>query len=724
MKASAEHLLIVDQDDPNQIYEPVGYDFGLSRRTFVQVLGAGLLIAVASPMAVAQERPNNADRRSGGGERGGRGGGGGGGRPVPIDARLHIAKDGTITVLCGKVEGGQGSRGQITQAAAEELRVPVEQIKLILADTAMTPDDGGTSGSRTTPSTVPAVRQACAAARKLLEDFRTRENKPDATYADLAAAPGVDLKQPVPRDVELIAPKEWKILGTALPRPNARDLVTGAHQYPSDIIRDDMLYAKVLRPPTYGATLSGVDLAPAQAMAAAGVVAVRDKDFVAVAAPTTHLAKQALEAVAQTAKWTAPPHPSSRELNDYLRKHASDVNAMSNPHAAALDAAKTKLKANYNIPYVQHAPMEPRAAVAEWSDDGKAVTVWTATQNPFRVRGEIAQAFHMEAEQVRVIIPDFGGAFGGKHTGECAVEAARIAKAAHKPIALRWTRAEEFSWAYFRPAAVMQMEAGLNAAGKLCAWHFVNINSGRSGIETPYRVAPSGVDRPINEVYIQSDPPLRHGSYRALAAVANHFARESFMNELAAAIKADPLEFRTTQLEPGRLRDVLVEAAMKFEWSNRWKTKRPENVGIGLSCGTEKGSFVATCAEVEVDRAAGTFAVKKICQAYDCGAITSPSNLRQQVLGGIIQALGPALREASEFAAGKITNASFWKYEVPRFADVPPAVDVFLIDRPDLPSVGAGETPLICVAPAIANAIFDACGVRLRDLPLKLPPAA
>ena len=709
MEAWTNNLLI-DQDDPNQIYEPVGYDFGLSRRTFVQVLGAGLLIAVASPMAVAQERPTqgrgsggNADRRSGGG-----------GRPVPIDARLHIGKDGLITVLSGKVEGGQGSRGQITQAAAEELRVPVERIKLILADTAMTPDDGGTFGSRTTPSTLPAVRQACAAARRLLEEFRTRENKPDATYADLAGARAADLKQPAPRDAQLFPPAEWKVLGESTPRPNARDLVTGAHKYPSDIIRDGMLYAKVLRPPTYGATLSAVELAAATAMD--GVVAVRDNNFVAVAAPTTHQAKQAIEAIAKTAKWTSPPHPSSKQLNDYLRKHSSDVNAMSNPHKAALEKAATKLTANYNIPYVQHAPLEPRAAVAEWSDDGK-VTVWTATQNPFRVRGEIAQAFHLDAEQVRVIVPDFGGGFGGKHTGECAVEAARVAKAARKPVALRWTRAEEFTWAYFRPAAVMEMEAGLDGDGKLSSWHFININSGRSGIETPYRVG----GKAINETYIQSDPPLRHGSYRALAAVANHFARECFMDELAGAVKADPLLFRTTQLEPGRLREVLLEAAGKFDWSNRWKTKRPENVGIGLACGTEKGSFVATCAEVEVDRAAGTYNVRTICQAYECGAITTPANLRQQVLGGIIQALGPVLREATEFAAGQITNASFWKYEVPRFADVPPQVDVYLIDRPDLPSVGAGETPLVTVAPAIGNAIFDACGVRLRDLPLKLP---
>ena len=716
METPSNDLLI---EDANQVFEPVGYDFGLSRRTFVQVLGAGLLIATAAPIARGQEAP--AKQR---GEGGGRRGGGGGGRPVPIDARLHIAKDGTITVLSGKVEGGQGARGQITQAAAEELRVPFDSVKLILADTAITPDDGGTSGSRTTPATIPAVRQACAAARKLLDDYRTRENKPDATYADLVAggAGAAGLKQPAPRDIELTSPGEWKVLGQAAARPNARDIVTGGHHYPSDVIRDGMLYGKVLRPPTFGAKLSGVDLAPAKAMADKGVIVVRDKDFVAVAAPTTQLAKKALAAIEETAKWEPAAHPSSKDLTDYLRKRSSDTEALTNPHQKIFDVAPTRLSANYNIPYVQHAPMEPRAAVAEWSDG--SLTVWTATQNPIRVRSEIADAFHIAAEKVRVIVPDFGGGFGGKHTGECAVEAARLAQAAQKPVALRWTRAEEFTWAYFRPAAVMEMAASLNADGKLNSWHFVNINSGRSGIETRYRIAPTGVDRPVNEVYIQSDPPLRHGSYRALAAVANHFGRECFIDELAAALKRDPLEFRLAHLDAPqqkRLRDVLMEAAMKFDWRTRWSAKRDANVGIGLACGTEKGSFVAACAEVEVDRASGAIRVRRICQAFECGKITSPSNLRQQVLGGIIQALGPALRERSEFEGGQITNASFWKYQVPRFADVPPELSVYLIDRPDLASSGAGETPLICVAPAVANALFDATGVRLRDLPLKLP---
>jgi isoquinoline 1-oxidoreductase len=514
----------------------------------------------------------------------------------------------------------------------------------------------------------------------------------------------------VPPDVSVTPVGEWKVLGTSVQRPNRRDLVTGAHKYPSDITRPGMLYGKVLRPPSYGASLSEIDLAPAQAIE--GVTVVRDGNFVGVAAPSTHVAKQAIAELTKTAKWDAPPHPPSATLFDHLRKTAKG-GVPQNPHADAMKSSAKTLKASYDVAYVQHAPMEPRAAVAEWAD--RAVTVWTATQGPTRVRGEIASAFHVGQDKVRVIVPDFGGGFGGKHTGECAVEAARLAKAAGKPVALRWTRAEEFMWAYFRPAAAIEVEAALDADGNLAAWHFVNINAGRAGIETPYRVAAKNIQS------VDANAPLRHGSYRALASTANNFAREVAMDELAELAGKDPLAFRVEHLgDAPRLRDVLVAAAEKFGWSDdRRKAKNPEGRGIGLACGTEKGSFVAACVEVVVDRAKGEIKVLRVSQAYECGKITSPDNLRSQVEGAIVMGLGPALREALEFTNGKIENGSLWKYEVPRLNDVP-SLDIHLLDRPELPSVGAGETPLIVVAPAIANAVFHATETRLRQMPLRL----
>jgi isoquinoline 1-oxidoreductase len=388
----------------------------------------------------------------------------------------------------------------LSEAAAEELRVPVGRIQLVMADTGLVPDDGVTAGSGSTPRTVPAVRHGAAAAREVLVGFAakrwgversmvqvqdgkaTRTSSQDSlSYADLAADADAAkaLDQAVPSDVALTAVAEWKVLGQPTPRPNARDLVTGAHQYPSDISRPGMLYGKVLRPPSYGAKLAAVDLAPAQAMK--DVVAVRDDQFVGVAAPTTFLAEKALDASAKTAKWEPTPHPSSKDLFDYLKQHVPD-GLPTNPFADELTQAKKVLRQTYEVAYVQHAPLEPRAAVAEWIE-GK-LTVWTGTQNPFGCRSELARAFHLGEDQVRVMVPDFGSGFGGKHTGEAGIEAARLAKAAGRPVSLRWTRREEFTWAYFRPAAVIQIEGGLDDKGTLTSWHFVNI-PGTSSISMP-----------------------------------------------------------------------------------------------------------------------------------------------------------------------------------------------------------------------------------------------
>ena len=277
-----------------------------------------------------------------------------------------------------------------------------------------------------------------------------------------------------------------------------------------------------------------------------------------------------------------------------------------------------------------------------------------------------------------------------------------------------WTRAEEFTWAYFRPAAVIDIEAAMSADNRLTCWHHVNINSGGNAMDAPYRIA----NNQARSQFVQSAPPLRHGSYRALASTANIFARESFMDELADAAGADPLQFRLDHLEEGRLRDVLTIAAEKFNWSERAKKKEP-NLGVGLACGTEKGSFVAACVEVAVD-AKGKIAVRHVTQTFECGAVMNPDGLLSQVQGAIIMGIGGALKEAMEFENGQITNASFYQYDVPRLSDVP-TLDIHLVNRTDLPSAGAGETPIVAVAPAIANAVFRATGQRIRQMPIRLP---
>ncbi len=688
----------------------------VSRRSFLQLLGAGLLITVAEGLSFG-ERGGTGARRAG-----------------TVAARVHIDQDGRITVMTGKVEIGQGSRAQLTQAAAEELRVAADQIRLVMGDTALVPDDGTTAGSRTTPSTVPAVRKGAAAARELLTDLACERWKVDRgtvkvekgavshpatgrrlTYAELAKAEDIAkaFEKTIPADVEVTPVSEWKVLGTSLPRPNRRDLVTGAHRFPSDIVRPSMLYGKVLRPPSYGATLVTVDLSEAKAME--GVVVVRDGEFVGCAAPTSFRAAQAVRAIAKTASWKTAPHPSSKELFSHLKEHAQRGGGRGSRGGTdssvqeALEKASKVLREVYEISYIQHAPMEPRAAVAEWNDGN--LTVWTGTQGPFGVHSQLARTFGIDSQQVRVIMPDMGGGFGGKHTGESAVEAARLAKAAGRPVSLRWTREEEFTWAYFRPAGVIEIQAGLDAKGSIVAWDFTNINSGGAAIASPYEI-PSKRTQSIG-----SDPPLRQGSYRCLAATANNFARESFMDELAAAAGADPLAFRLAHIKDTRLRAVLETAAKRFGLSER-TDKRGPDVGVGLACGTEKGSYVAACVEIAVDRKAGRIDVHRVCEVFECGAIQNPDNLRSQVEGCIIMGLGGALREEIQFENGKVLNASFAKYPVPRFADVP-ELDIHLLNRPDLPSAGGGETPIIAVAPAIANAVFQATGIRIRSLPIR-----
>jgi CO/xanthine dehydrogenase Mo-binding subunit len=718
----------LDEIDYDELLEPVRFSFALDRRSFVQMLGAGVVVTAVGTAAFAQR--GGRGRRGGGGFRGG--------PPAVLSARIHFGDDGTITVLSGKVDGGQGARGEIAQAAAEELRVTLERIRVELGDTGTCPNDGTTAGSGTTPRTIPAVRQASAAIRELFVDHAAEQWGVDASaievrdgkvthgasnrslsYAEIAkdAALAERLAKPASSGVRLTAPAEWKVLGKEHAALAVREKVLGRHQYPSDIKRPGMLYGRVLRSPAYRAKLVSVDLGPAKAMD--GVVAVQDGEFVGVAAATSFAARQAIEAVEKTAKWDAEAMPSSDELYDYLREHADEPQG--NPFVNAAAQASKFLRATYTIAYVQHAPLEPRTAVAEWragpssAPSEPQLTVWTATQNPFGVRGELAQAFRLSEDAVRVIVPDFGSGYGGKHTGESAVEAARIAKAAGKPIMLRWTREEEFTRAYFRPAAVIDVEASLDANNRLATWWHSNINAGGNSIDSPYTIESK------RSQSVVSRPPLRHGSYRALASTGNTFARESFMDEMAAAAGVDPLEFRLAHLDDPRLRPVLEEAAKRFKWAERVKNKQP-NRGVGLACSLDKGSYVACCAEVEVDRAAGEIRVLDVFQAFDCGPVLNPENLRNQMEGAIIMGLGPALREEMKFADGEITSASFVRYRVPHFKDVP-KIETHAMNRMDVESAGAGETPIIAIAPAIGNAVFNATGIRIRSMPMRMPKA-
>jgi isoquinoline 1-oxidoreductase len=698
-----------------ELREAPAYHFELDRRAFLKALGGGILVCYFLDSAEAQQ-PGGGRRR-----------GFGGGQPAPQDigAWLHIGEDGQITVYTGKAEVGQNIRTSLTQVVAEELNVAPGSIRLVMADTQLVPFDMGTFGSRTTPDMSRRLRRTAAAAREALIDFAAATWKADrsALAAESGAirntqtkeslefgklTKGQKLTKTVSDATPISTPAEWTIAGHSTAKVDGRAFVTGKHRYAADVRFPGMLFGKVLRAPSIGATLTSVDTEAAGAMP--NVTVVHNGEFVGVAAPSEAEAERALAAI--KAEWKPGRPVSGKNLFSDLktsggeaRPGRGDGGERARSTKPSPGASDVHLEQTYTIAYIAHAPLEPRAAVARW-DDGK-LTVWTGTQRPFGVRGELTGAFHLPDAAVRVIVPDTGAGYGGKHTGEAAVEAARLAKAAGKPVKLVWTREEEFTWAYFRPAGLIEIASGVQRDGMLTAWEFHNYNSGGSGVRSPYDV-PDQVS-----LFHQAHSPLRQGSYRALASTANHFARESHMDELAHALHINPLEFRLKNLKDARLRAVLEAAAGAFGWGKKSAAER----GIGIAAGTEKGSYIATCAEVAVDRSSGRVQVVRAVSAFECGTIINPDHLKNQVEGALVQGLGGALFEAIEFEDGKILNPKFSKYRVPRFRDTP-LIEVVLLDRKDLPSAGAGETPIVAIAPAVGNAIFDAVGVRLRSLPM------
>ncbi|HEY1501744.1 MAG TPA: molybdopterin cofactor-binding domain-containing protein [Acidobacteriaceae bacterium] len=679
--------------------------FELDRREFLRLCSGGLLVVAGSGAAGALAQESG--RISGGHQ-----------LPQEVSAWIHISADTDVTVFTGKVEIGQNIRTSLAQSVAEELRAPFSAITMVMGDTDLVPWDAGTFGSQSTPRMGPQLRTMAMTAREMLIEAAAERWKADATaliaddgrvtnpatseslrYGEITR--GQKLTRTITGDPPLTPATKWRIAGTAAPKVNGQLFVTGKHTYPSDVVRPGMLFGKVVRPAGYNATLASADTSAAEKIP--GVRVVRDGDFIGVVADDAWAAEQAVLKI--DAKWKVPAQISNAELFAALKKGAGDDGQ--SEIAAALAGADVKLEQTYTVAYIAHAPLEPRAAVAEWAD-GK-LTVWTGTQRPFGVKEDLAKAFRLPAAQVRVIMPDMGSGYGGKHTGECAVEAARLAKAAGKPVKLIWTREEEFTWAYFRPAGVIEIRSGVRHDGTLVAWEHHNYNSGPSGVGTPYKVA-----NPVTQYHEWADAPLAQGSYRGLAATANHFARETHMDELAHRVGMDPLEFRLKNLEDPRLQAVFTAAAEKFGWE---KEKSTPTRGFGIAGGTEKGGYTAACAEVEID-ADKKVLVRRLVQAWESGAVVNPDGLRNQIMGAMVQALGGALFESIQFAGGKVTNAHFAEYRVPRLKDTP-QIEVVLIDRKDLPSAGAGETGIVAVAPAVGNAIFAATGVRLRDLPME-----
>jgi isoquinoline 1-oxidoreductase len=580
-----------------------------------------------------------------------------GGTPPPAESRklteigpwVHIDGEGVITVYVGKAEVGQNIRTSLAQIVGEELRVPASAVDVVMGDTARTPFDIGTFGSRTTPITGAQLWRSGAAARELLLELAAANwqveraelqieggvishpaSGREASYGELAR--DRYLLRIANDEQPLTPPDRWQVAGHSAAKKEGRAFVTGQQRYTVDMALPQMLYGKILRPPAFQATLERLEASAAEAME--GVTVVREGEFVGVTAPDELTATRAIEAI--RASWRTSLQISQPQLFDYLKENPVEaagrmmpyLNVAGSIEQGLADAHITKQE-RYTVDYIAHAPLEPRAALAQWSPNG--LTVWTGTQRPFGVRAELAAAFALSEEQVRVIVPDTGAGYGGKHAGDAAIEAARLAKAVGKPVKVVWTRQEEFTWAYFRPAGLIEIRSGVDAEGRLTALEIHNYNSGVNGLESLY-TAPNR-----HSEFHPTEMPLRQGAYRALSSTANHFARESHMDELAHDLQLDPLEFRLRNIENARLRAVLEAAAESFGWGKH----TPEaHHGYGIAAGTEKNSYVAACVEVYVNPANGQPKILHVVEAFDCGAIINPETTRVQVEGAIMQGIG------------------------------------------------------------------------------------
>jgi isoquinoline 1-oxidoreductase len=705
-----EDYVALDFND-NMVLDPQ------SRREFLKRLGGGIFIFVTlGELVTAQEA---------GRQRGGRQG-----LPSDFNAFLRIGEDGRVTGFTGKIEMGQGPITSLAQTLAEELETPLDTVEIVMGDTERCPWDMGTFGSQTTRSFGPALQAAAAEAKAVLLELAAEALKvPQAqlvardgvifdgqnkeqrrTYGQLAKGQIIERhlqSKPVLKDVA-----KYTVVGKPLVRRDGRDKVTGKAQYAGDMREPGMLYAKILRPPAHDAKLKSVDTAPAKAIA--GVQVIQEGDLVAVLHELPDVAEAALDKI--KAEFEVPePTVDDKTIFDHLLKADPQgrVVAEEGNLAEGRKLAGKTFEQTYLNSYVAHAAMETHSALAK-VEGGKA-TVWASTQNPFGAQREIAEAIGLPAQKVRVISPFVGGGFGGKTRNTQAVEAARLSKAVGKPVQVVWSRAEEFFYDTFRPAAIVKISSGIDGSGKMVFWAYDVFYAGERGAKQFYAVPhhrtaarPAGWQGPAGS------HPFATGAWRAPGNNTNTFARESQIDIMAAAAGMDPVEFRLKNLSDPRMIRVLKAAAERFGWT---PAKAPSKRGYGVACGMDAGSYVATMIEAEVDAKKGTVQVKRVVCAQDMGLVVNPEGAKIQVEGATTMGLGYALTEEVHFKGGKVLESNFDTYELPRFSWVP-KIETVLIDAKDIPPQGGGEPAIIVMGAVIANAIYDRTGARLFQLPM------
>jgi isoquinoline 1-oxidoreductase len=687
-------------------------DPNLTRREFIKCLGGGIIIFFTVGEASTAKGQGRGQKE----------------RP-DFNAYLRIGEDGRVTCFTGKVELGQGVVTSLAQTLADELDVPLESVDMVMGDTALCPYDAGTWGSMTTPYFGPVLRAAGVEARAVLiglaavrlkvpkerldvKDgvvFDKNRKETKVTYAQLAEGKRIERRLEQKAQVKTVS--ELNVIGKPHNRIDALEKVTGKAKYTADIRVAGMVYAKVLRPSVYGAKLKSLDTSAVDNIDGAQVV--RDGDLVAVLHKNPDEAEKALANI--KAEYDIPEARfDDKSVFDYFVDNAADgeVNNKGGDIESGLKLARDVVEQTYLNSYVAHSPMETHTALAQF--EGSKVTVWASTQTPFGLQRELARQLSIPVEGIRVIAPFVGGGFGGKISNGQAMQVVKLAKIAKKPVQLAWSRADEFFYDTFRPAAVVKIRSGLADSGKIVLWDYNIYGMGARGADlfydvphhrtTIYRRLKSG----------DGMHPFATGAWRAPDNNTNSFARESHIDVMAVKAGMDPLEFRLKNITNQRMRWVLKAAAEKFGWT---PAKGPSGRGFGIACGSDVNVPVALIAEVKVDKQTGNVQVKRVVCAIDIGLVINPEGAKLQIEGGVTMGLGYALTEEVHFEGGRIIDLSFGTYKLPRFSWVP-EIETVLIKADDSPSKGCGEPPIICVGGVIANAIYDATGARLLQMPM------
>jgi len=701
------------RDDSSTVNAPPLPSAGLHRRDFIRLLGGGIIVLFNADLSdlLAQEARTR-------------------GYPTDFNAYLRIAADGRVTIYSGKIEMGQGVVTSLAQMAADELAVSLDSVDMVMGDTALCPFDMGTFGSMSTRFFGPALRAAAAEARAVLltlaserlkappsalgvEDgavFLASDRKRRVTFGELAN--GQKIVRTPDGKAAMKSVSEFRVMGKPQKRLDARAKVTGKAQFAGDVRLPGMLYAKILRPPAHGAVLKSIDTSAAARLP--GIVVVNESGLVAALAENPEAAERALALVKADFE-IPPPAFDDRTVFAHLlsvaregdeREKKGDLAEGERRSAALFDA-------QYVNGYGAHAPIETHTALARL--EGGTMTVWSSTQTPFPSQQAIAQATGLARENVHVITPFVGGGFGGKSAGLQAIEAAKLAKTTGKPVQVCWSRAEEFFLDTFRPAAVVRIRSGIDGAGRICLWDYQVYAAGPRSSEQFYDV-PNNLIRTYGRW--GSEAPKMHlfatGPWRAPGANLNVFARESQIDTMAAKAKLDPLEFRLFNTSDGRMRRVLEAAAGRFGWK---KASAPSGRGVGVACGIDAGTYVALMAEVRVDAATGGVKVGRFVCAQDMGFVVNPDGAKMQIEGCLMMGLGYTLSEEVRFEGGRILTRNFDTYELPRFSGMP-GIETVLVQNDELTPQGGGEPAIVPVGAAVANAIFDATGARLTEMPM------